>query len=124
MRGGGSLSMIDSHCLQCGSTRVHRSRRRSPIEFAIALVGWRVKRCHDCKTRFLQCGRSLVKATYLKDLGKGLLFAALAVAAVGGVIAVILWFAHGKEPAATVEGLLIPPPVLFPHDNPSHRLLR
>jgi hypothetical protein len=103
--------MTDTHCLNCGSTRVHRSRRRSPIEYAIALVGWRVKRCHDCKTRFLQCGRSLVKATSLKDLGKGLLFAVLAVAAVGVVIAVILWFAHGQAaPAPTVEGRLIPPP--------------
>jgi hypothetical protein len=104
------------------------------IEYAIALLGWRVKRCHDCKTRFLQCGHSLVKVTCLKDLGKGLLFAALAVAAVGVVIAVILWFAHGKEPAATVEGLLVPPPsclvapavlppVRFARDNAASRQL-
>jgi hypothetical protein len=107
--------MTDTHCLQCGSTRVHRSRRRSPIEYAVALVGWRVKRCHDCKTRFLQCRRSLVKATCLKDLGKGLLFAVLAVAAVGVVIAVILWFAHGQAaPAPTVEGHLIPPRLVAP----------
>ena len=101
--------MTDAHCLQCGSTRILRSRRRSPIEYAIALIGWRVKRCHDCKTRFLQCGRSLVKATCFKDFSKWLLFAALAVAAVGVVITVIVWFAHGKEPAATIDGLLLPP---------------
>jgi len=78
--------MTDTHCLQCGSVRVRRSRRHSPLEFAIAVAGWRVRRCHDCKTRFFQFGASLVRADGIKKLGNALLFAALAVAAVGIVI--------------------------------------
>jgi hypothetical protein len=101
--------MTDTHCLKCGSPRVHRSRRRSPMEFAIALAGWRMRRCHDCNTRFLQFGHSRVKASSLKWVGKGLLIAALAVAAVGAVIAAILWFGHGQAPATPVEGFFTSP---------------
>jgi hypothetical protein len=103
------LNMADIHCLQCGSLRVRQSRRHSPMEYAIALAGWRVRRCHDCNTRFLQFGRSLVRTNSLKWLGKGLLLAALVAAAVGVVIAAILWFGHSQSPAAPVEGLFASP---------------
>ena len=103
--------MTDTHCLQCGSVRVRRSRRHSPLEFAIAVAGWRVRRCHDCKTRFFQFGASLVRADGIKKLGNALLFAALAVAAVGIVIGAILWFGHSQPPAATIDGLRVFPPV-------------
>jgi peptidoglycan/LPS O-acetylase OafA/YrhL len=102
------LNVTKTCCLQCGSTRVHRSRRRSAIEYAIALAGWRVRRCHDCNTRFLQFGRSLVRASHLKRVGKKLLYAALAAAAVGLVVAAILWFGHSQTPASPVEGLFVP----------------
>lgn len=99
--------MGETYCLQCGSGRVHRSRRRSAIEFAIALAGWRVRRCHDCSTRYLQFGSSLVRANQLKRLGKGLLYAALAAAAVGAIVGAILWFSHSQSPAL-VEGYTSP----------------
>jgi hypothetical protein len=98
--------MAETHCLQCGSPRVHRSRRRSPIEYAITLAGWRVRRCHDCNTRFLQFGRSLMTAKRFKRVGKRLLFVALAATAVGLVVAAILWFGHSQSPAP-VEGLFV-----------------
>ena len=101
--------MTETHCLQCGSARLHRSRRRSAIEYAIALAGWRVRRCHDCNTRFLQFGRSLVRANRLKWVGKNLFFAALAAAAVGLVVAAILWFGHSQSPASPVEGIFFSP---------------
>lgn len=105
--------MPEIHCLECGSARVHRSRRRSSIEYAIALAGCRVRRCHDCNTRFLQFGRSLVKANSLKGLRKRLLYTALAAAAVGLVVAAILWFGHSQLPAP-VEGLDASPAAIVP----------
>jgi hypothetical protein len=42
---------IVRHCPKCGSVRVHRSRRRGPVEQLIACMGGEICRCHDC------CGR-------------------------------------------------------------------
>jgi hypothetical protein len=39
------------HCPKCGSLRVHRSRRRGPVEYVLASLGASICRCHDC------CGR-------------------------------------------------------------------
>jgi hypothetical protein len=39
------------HCPKCGSVRVHRSRRRGPIEMVLGALGAVICRCHDC------CGR-------------------------------------------------------------------
>ena len=39
------------HCPKCGSVRVHRSRRRGPIEPLIAWMGAEICRCHDCCAR-------------------------------------------------------------------------
>ena len=106
--------MTETQCLQCGSERVHRSRRRSFAEHAIALAGWRVLRCHGCNTRFLQFGRSLVKANRLKQANERLLFAALAAAAVGLVVAAILWFGHSQPAASPIEGLFVSPAATAP----------
>lgn len=106
--------MAVTHCLQCGSPRVHRSRRRSPVEYAIALAGWRVRRCHECKTRFLQFGGALVRADRLKWAGKRLLLVALAFAAVGIVIAAILYFGHSESPAPPAEALYGSPAATAP----------
>ena len=97
------------HCSRCGSARLHRSRRRSPIEFGIALTGWSLKRCHDCKARYLQFGRVLVPAYRLQTLARGLLFATLSLAAVGVVIAAILFFGHSQSPSSPTDGVLFAP---------------
>jgi hypothetical protein len=39
------------HCPKCGSVRVHRSRRRGPVEGLIAGLGAEICRCHDCCLR-------------------------------------------------------------------------
>jgi len=106
--------MTETHCLQCGPPRLRRSRRRLPIEYAIALAGWRMRRCHGCNTRFLQFGGLLVRANRLKSMGKRLLFAALAAAAVGLVLAAILWFGNSRQPGAPVEGLFVAPAATAP----------
>lgn len=102
--------MSETHCLKCGSARMRRARRRSSMEYAIALAGWRVRRCHGCNTRFLQFGRSLVQADRLKRVVSGLLVAAMATAAVAVVIAAILWFGHSQPPVESVGELILPLP--------------
>ncbi len=39
------------HCPKCGSVRVHRSRRRGPIERLFSYLGGQICRCHDCCAR-------------------------------------------------------------------------
>ena len=42
---------IVRHCPKCGSIRVHRSRRRGPIERLLSALGGDICRCHDCRAR-------------------------------------------------------------------------
>jgi hypothetical protein len=42
---------IIRHCPKCGSVRVHRSRKRGPIERTITWLGADIRRCHDCRAR-------------------------------------------------------------------------
>lgn len=39
------------HCPKCGSARVHRSHRRGGLEFALTILGAKIRRCHDCRLR-------------------------------------------------------------------------
>ncbi|MEQ1884625.1 MAG: hypothetical protein ABL967_06145 [Bryobacteraceae bacterium] len=39
------------HCPKCGSVRVHRSRRRGPMERLLSALGASICRCHDCRAR-------------------------------------------------------------------------
>ena len=39
------------HCPKCGSVRVHRSRRRGPLDGLIVGLGAEICRCHDCCLR-------------------------------------------------------------------------
>jgi hypothetical protein len=38
-------------CPKCGSSRVHRSRRRATVDHVLARLGAHIRRCHDCRTR-------------------------------------------------------------------------
>jgi len=44
------------HCPQCGSSRVHRSRRHSSLDRFITQLGAQIRRCHDCRTRWAWFG--------------------------------------------------------------------
>lgn len=46
------------HCPRCGSIRVHRSRRRGPLEQLLATMGGAICRCHDCCARQAWFGAS------------------------------------------------------------------
>jgi hypothetical protein len=93
-------------CLKCGSFRLHVSRRRSWLEYAAALSGWRMRRCQDCNTRFLQCGNLLVPTNHLKRIQHRILLGAAVIGALGAVLAAILYFGH-LETAAAAEGIFL-----------------
>lgn len=79
-------------CPRCGSTRVHRSRRRGFTEHALSLVGLKMRRCHACGLRFTRLGDSVILPT---DVSRGLRrLRQLALAAAGAVLVLglLLWF--------------------------------
>ena len=45
-----------SHCPDCNSTEVYRSRRRSIIDYALALLGFYPYRCSVCLKRWRKFG--------------------------------------------------------------------
>ena len=100
--------MTDGFCMKCGSSQLRPSRRRSWIEYAAALLGWRMRRCHDCKMRFLQCRSMLVQTSHLKRLERRVLLGAAAAGAIAVVLAVILYFGHAQASVAA-EGMLLVP---------------
>jgi len=89
--------------MQCGSGRMHRSRRRNAAEKAIAFLGGRMRRCHECNSRFAQFGGSLIQ---LKDLYRGIkglkTVLAMTLAAIL-VLAAILWLSR-VQPAGSESG--------------------
>jgi hypothetical protein len=93
-------------CMKCGSSELRPSRRRSWIEYAAALGGWRMRRCKDCNMRFLQCGSILVRTVHLKRLQRRILLAIVAASAMAAVLAAILYFGHAQASAAS-EGILL-----------------
>ncbi len=72
---------MHAHCPQCGSERLHRSRRRNKTEFILALAGGRFRRCHQCQSRFLLWGTMLLRAGRLGGFSRQLTL--LAVMAIG-----------------------------------------
>ena len=93
-------------CIKCGSFRLRRSRSRSWIEYAVRFIGWRMRRCAECNSRFVQCGDKLVRTSRLKTLERRLLICAGAAGAMAVVLAAILYFAHSETAPAT-EGILL-----------------
>ena len=92
-------------CPQCGSERVHRSRRRGLTEKLIALGSLKVRRCHECNTRLASFGGSVL---LLKDLDKFLARAAMFVGmgiAMVLVVAIVVWFSRKQESQTTVGSL-------------------
>ena len=49
-------------CPTCKSDRAHRSKRRSPAEFAASLLGRYPYRCHACGARFTVATQSGILA--------------------------------------------------------------
>lgn len=78
------------HCPKCGSVRVHRSRRRGPIESLIAGLGAEICRCHDCCLRRAWFGLSPIPIGNRDPEGSP--WTGLAILVSGGVVLVLLLF--------------------------------
>lgn len=77
-------------CPKCGSVRVHRSRRRGPIEGLIAGLGAEICRCHDCCLRRAWFGVSPIPIGNRDPEGSP--WAGLVTAGSGGVVLIlVLW---------------------------------
>jgi hypothetical protein len=86
--------MKQLHCPGCGSEKLHRSRRRSRVEFALGLLGARMRRCHHCNLRLVDCGFGLVRVEALSRSTHTVYLAVAAVIAIVLVLGVIVWFGH------------------------------
>jgi hypothetical protein len=42
---------LPRNCPKCGSSRVHRSRRRGMLDGLLSHIGGEIRRCHDCRSR-------------------------------------------------------------------------
>jgi hypothetical protein len=78
------------HCPKCGSVRVHRSRRRGPLERVIAGLGAEICRCHDCCLRRAWFGVSPVPIGNRDPEGSPWT-AFLMVGSGGAVLVFVLW---------------------------------
>jgi hypothetical protein len=79
--------MKQVHCPQCGSGRVHRSRRRSPLEQLAGIAG-SLTRCHECGVRTLQMAGCVVRVEALERGSRW-----LAAAVVAAAVAIAILFA-------------------------------
>lgn len=113
------LFILRAVCPRCGSTQVHRSRKKTPWDFALGLARVRVYRCEHCQHRhhgwklFKQLAlpvkatgprREWRRAGFLhryrswrlregRHAGRMLLIAGVLLAAIGGFF-YLLWNSH------------------------------
>ncbi|MGA2327551.1 MAG: hypothetical protein ABSH05_14810 [Bryobacteraceae bacterium] len=79
-------------CPFCGSTRVHRSRRRKMVEWLLTFAGGRVHRCEACSTRFVSLLASTICVRDAQRLFRKLLICGLILAAAVVVALALLFF--------------------------------
>lgn len=101
--------MTNSTCPECGSARVHRSRRRQPIERAIALLGGGMRRCHECNSRYAQFGASWLRMSDLRKITQKLLLIIAMGAAAALILAATLWFSRGTSTPSNDAGRIASP---------------
>jgi uncharacterized membrane protein YidH (DUF202 family) len=98
--------MTKTTCAQCGSARFYRSQCRHILERAAAVLGGRMCRCHDCNSRYLRLGRSMLRTTDLQRLSRRFALAAAMVVAALVVMLSILWFSRSQSNPASDTGRL------------------
>jgi hypothetical protein len=84
-------------CPKCGSERVHRSHRRGAGERVLGLIGLKSRRCHECNTRFVAIGNSILFRSDVERLFRRVSLVVLAGVAVLLVVIVVLWFSRREE---------------------------
>lgn len=93
--------MTNVTCPQCGSSRVHRSRRRDLFEKSLSILRGRMHRCRECNARYVRFGGSLVRMTDLQRTRQRLFFSFSIAAAVAMILATILWLSHHSSGSET-----------------------
>jgi hypothetical protein len=87
---------------------MHRSHRRTICEKALGAVGGTVRRCHNCDSRFVQIGGSLIRVKDAQRVFQKVTLALGMAAAAAVMLGAILWLTR-SQPAA-VPGCAIPLP--------------
>lgn len=95
-------------CPQCGSNRVHRSRRSRLTERMVVLAGGNLRRCHDCNTRYVTFGNSIVRPRDIRKVGnRCLLVLGMGVAAIV-IMASVIWLSHSQASSNNESGRIAP----------------
>lgn len=81
-------------CPKCGSERIHRSHRRGAVERCLSLCGLRARRCHECNTRSVSVGNSVILRSDVDVLLRKISIVVLAAVAVLAVVMGVLWFSR------------------------------
>jgi transposase-like protein len=81
-------------CPKCGSSRVHRSHRRTFGERLGILLAAKMKRCHECNLRFVQLYGSTLLLSDLQRAVRKLVWTAVVVMALLTVLAIVVWFSN------------------------------
>jgi fatty-acid desaturase len=83
--------MINAICLECGSEKMRRSKRRNFFEKLLAPLGGNMHRCHECDSRYLQFGASWLRVDDFRSAFLSVRTGAVLVAALGLVLAAVIW---------------------------------
>jgi hypothetical protein len=81
-------------CVDCGSDRIHRSRRRNWLDRAVLLCNGRTCRCHACNARYARFGHVLVRIGAVRRAAGRMALAFMMMTAAAIVLAGIIWLSH------------------------------
>jgi transposase-like protein len=81
-------------CPKCGSSRIHRSHRRTFGERLGLLLAAKMKRCHECNFRFVQLYGSTLLLSDLQRAVRKLAWTAIIIMALLAVLAIVVWFSN------------------------------
>ncbi len=100
--------MTATACPNCGSGRLHRSRRRHPVEHIFSVLGATMRRCHDCNRRYALFGHSMIGVRDLRMVSRkiGLTFTMAAAAAF--IMVAILWYSRAQSVPTSDSGCFTP----------------
>ena len=87
-------------CPKCGSSRIHRSHRRTLAERLSLLLAAKMKRCHECNFRFVQLYGATLLLSDLQRSVRKLAWTGVIVMALLAVLAIVVWFSN-KQAAYT-----------------------
>jgi hypothetical protein len=87
-------------CPKCGSSRIHRSHRRTLAERLGLLLAAKMKRCHECNFRFVQLYGATLLLSDLQRSVRKLAWTGVIVMALLAVLAIVVWFSN-KQAAYT-----------------------